>query len=555
MRFYLLLSLVFTAGYINAQQRSAPVDEMKHHIYYLSDDSLQGRLTGTEGEAMAYRYIISEFESYGVEPYFGDLGFLHAFEFGLGQKLGSNNFLQLDGDDLSLNEEFHVIPSSASGEVSGQLVDVGAGLVVDGKRDDYKGKKKLKGKVFLMDYHFPEFDNPHSDNAIAGDLKSRINFAAEKGASAVLLYASDSDLMGPSTSLKRNVQNWDIPVLFLDNIQADLLANAEPKVSLSVDLQPVIDTGHNVVGYIENGAAHSIIIGAHYDHLGYGQAGGSLYRGEPAIHNGADDNASGVAMMLELSRSLKASGLKDYNYVFIAFSGEELGLYGSKSWVKRQGFEAEDVHAMINMDMVGRLDTSTYKLSVNGTGTSPDFEEALRDLAPKPIEPVFSASGSGPSDHMSFYLEDIPVIHFFSGTHEDYHKPSDDAFKINFEGTGQIYSYVYDFVAWLNNQDKLAFTATKDEDQGKKVAKFTVSLGVVPDYMWQDGGMRIDGVSDDRPAQKAGLEKGDVIIGIGEMEVGDIYDYMEGLSKYRVGDTTPVKVIRGEETLEFDVTF
>jgi hypothetical protein len=554
-RLFLASLLLLGFYYSHAGTDGDVVDRMKYHIYYMSDDSLQGRLTGTEGEAMAYRYISSVFENYGVEPYFEDGSFLHPFDFGMGKEYGEENFLKIDGEELILGEEFHVLPSSANGEAAGSLVDVGSGLIVEGKRDDYAKLKKLNGKVFLMDYHFPEFDNPHSDNSIAGDLKSRIELAAEKGAVAVVLYAGDADFDKPGTSLRRNVQDWPIPVVFIDKIEPKLLIEQNPTVSLRVELNKITSTGHNVVGRIFNGAEHDIVIGAHYDHLGYGEAGGSLYRGEPAIHNGADDNASGVAMMLELAKAFKELGLDKYNFTFIAFSGEELGLYGSKSWVKRQGFESESIQAMINMDMVGRLDTSTNKLSVNGTGTSPEFEEALKELAPNPIEPVFSSSGSGPSDHMSFYLEDIPVIHFFSGTHEDYHKPSDDALKINFEGTGQIYTYVLDFVKWLNEEEKLAFTATQDEDEGKKAAQFKVTLGVVPDYMHQDRGMRIDGVSDDRPAQKAGLQKGDIIIGIGDMEIGDIYDYMEGLSKYKSGDSTNVKVIREGEELDFEVTF
>ena len=530
-------------------------ENIKFHIYYLSADSLEGRLTGSKGEQMAYEYISSEYQKAGLEPYFGEEGFLHEFEFNWGKNYGPNNGLTIDKDIISLGSGFNVLPNSPEAQVKGSLIRVGSGLVVEGKRDDYEGVGSVKGKIVLMDYHFEEFDNPHSDNALAGGLKDRVELAAEKGATAVILYASNSEFDNPDLDLSRNVREWDIPIVFVDPFNPALLEEKDNKASIKVDWTYKKGHGNNVVGKIDNGAKYEIVIGAHYDHLGWGKSGGSLYRGDSAIHNGADDNASGVALMIELARELSKSASKNFNYTFIAFSGEELGLYGSKNWVKRQGFNSEDINFMINMDMVGRLDSSTFDLSISGTGTSPDFDSTLQELAPDPINPILSSSGTGPSDHMSFYLEDIPVLHFFTGTHEDYHKPSDDAEKINYSGSKLVYDYVLAVVMELAEKEKLEFTPTKDEDEGKKVARFTVTLGVVPDYMYQEEGMRIDGVTAGKPGEAAGMEKGDIVIGFDDFKVGDIYDYMEGLAKYKPGDDCKLKVLREGEEIVLDVHF
>ncbi len=313
--------------------------------------------------------------------------------------------------------------------------------------------------------------------------------------------------------------------------------------------------GMNVVAFLDKGAKTTIVIGAHYDHLGMGHFG-SRHTGEPAIHNGADDNASGVAAMLWLAEKLAAQKKAKNNYLFIGFSGEELGLFGSKYFVSNPTIDLSTVNYMLNMDMVGRLQESGV-LSVNGTGTSPAWNEVLDAVEADQSNIIVKKGigGIGPSDHTSFYLKDIPVLHFFSGQHNDYHKPIDDSEFINFEGIQQISTFILAIIDQTKGQGKLAFSKTKDESQGKQAARFKVSLGVMPDYVYNGEGMRIDGVLDGRAAQKAGLENGDVIIRIGETEVKDIYGYMEGLSLYEAGQTTKVTVRRGSEEKTFEVTF
>jgi len=306
----------------------------------------------------------------------------------------------------------------------------------------------------------------------------------------------------------------------------------------------------NVIGYLDNMAANTIIIGAHFDHLGYGGEN-SLYKGDSSIHNGADDNASGVAALLLLAEELTGRNVNN-NYLFIAFSGEEKGLFGSNYYSKNPTIDLGEANYMINMDMVGRLNEENA-LAINGTGTSPAWKDIIEDIGIDSLKLITSESGIGPSDHTSFYLKDMPVLHFFTGQHEDYHKPSDDADKINYEGIYVVTAYIDSLISRLDENDKLAFTKTKDES--RDTPRFTVTLGVVPDYMFDGKGMRIDGVSEDKPAMKAGLLAGDVVIKLGEIEVSDMMSYMKALSEFKKGDATEVVVRRGEEDLTYPIQF
>ena len=312
-------------------------------------------------------------------------------------------------------------------------------------------------------------------------------------------------------------------------------------------------TGYNVVGYLDNGAPTTIVVGGHYDHLGMGHFG-SRHTGDPAIHNGADDNASGIAALFQIAEGVQAEGFENNNYLFIAFSGEELGLYGSKYFVSHSTIDIQAVNYMINLDMVGRLNDEGM-LVINGAGTSPVWADLLPTIEQGNIQIKTTESGIGPSDHTSFYLEEIPVLHFFTGQHADYHKPEDDSELVNYEGLYHIGAYIIQLIGKLDEGGKLAYSETKDETEDREVADFKVTLGVMPDYVYDGDGMRIDGVISGRPADVAGMQKGDVIIRLGETEVNDIFDYMEGLSNYEPGQKTKALVKRGEEVLELDVTF
>jgi Peptidase family M28/PDZ domain len=314
-------------------------------------------------------------------------------------------------------------------------------------------------------------------------------------------------------------------------------------------------TGTNVVAFLDNQAATTVVIGAHYDHLGMGGEG-SLYREEkPAVHNGADDNASGVAVMLDLAEKLinsNTKGVTNNNYLFIAFSGEEMGLLGSNYFVKSNTVPTQSITYMINMDMVGRLNEENT-IAVHGVGTSPVFKQTLYANNDFDLNLAEHNSGIGPSDHTSFYLADIPVLHFFTGQHEDYHKPSDDPEKLNYEGMQKISDYIFAVISDLDDNGKLTFRKTRDESE--EVPRFKVGLGVVPDYLFTGKGMRIDGVSEDKPAQKAGLQKGDIVVKLGEYDVTDMMSYMKALATFEEGQTTQVLIKRNNTEEKVEVTF
>ncbi|WP_323787498.1 M28 family peptidase [Psychroserpens sp.] len=309
-------------------------------------------------------------------------------------------------------------------------------------------------------------------------------------------------------------------------------------------------TGTNVIGFLDNKAENTIIIGAHYDHLGFG-AEGSLYRGETQeIHNGADDNASGVAVLLNLAKKLQNKN-KGNNYLFMAFSGEEMGLLGSNYFTKNPTIDLTKANYMINMDMVGRLKQDST-LAVYGVGTSPILKQVVKANNSR-FKIIEKESGVGPSDHTSFYNSDIPVLHFFTGQHEDYHKPGDDIEKLNYEGMETISTYIFDIISDLDDNGKLPFRKTKNESED--VPRFKVGLGVIPDYLYDGKGMRIDGISEDKPAEKAGLQKGDIVVKLGDSLVTDMMSYMRALSAFDTGDKTKVTVKRGDAEVEADIEF
>ena len=306
----------------------------------------------------------------------------------------------------------------------------------------------------------------------------------------------------------------------------------------------------NVAGYIDNGGQSTIIIGAHYDHLGEGTSSFSL-SAEGGIHNGADDNSSGVSLMLQLAQSLSKVKSK-YNYLFLAFAGEEFGLWGSNYYVKHPTIDLKKVAVMINLDMVGRLkDDNT--LLIGGVGTSPIWKDQLEKTNVSQLKLTFDESGSGPSDHTSFYFKDLPVLFYFTGQHSDYHKITDDTEKINFNGMMKIYENIFTLVRSLEKVNEIPFTKTKEEKQERVSMK--VTLGIMPDYMYNEGGLRIDGVKEDKPAAHAGLKSGDIIMELGKFQVTDIQSYMHALNGIEPGSKVVIKYKRDGKIVSSDVQF
>jgi hypothetical protein len=528
--------------------------QLKRHITTLASDEFGGREPGTKGEELARNYIIGEFKAIGIKPK-GTKGYLQPFTFTKSLKTGPKSKLIVNGTALTAGVGFYPLAYSANAGVKGTAVPVGYGINAPQLQyNDYMDKPDLKGKIFIIDASTPDKGGPHSKYGEYADLRSRIDTAIARGAVAIIFTTSDKELKEPTLNAKIKVSPAAIPVIYMIRDKGIILNN---DLGLQVDLYSEIireeATGHNVIGYLDNGAEHTIIIGAHYDHLGHG-GDESLYRGEPAIHNGADDNASGVAGVIELARYLKSKGPKNNNYLFMAFSGEEKGLLGSGFYAKNPVMDLSKVNYMLNMDMIGRLKQDDPVLIISGAGTSDAWKITMNYININGLKTKTTESGVGPSDHTSFYLKNIPVLHFFSGTHNDYHKPSDDEGLINYSGELSILNYMVQLIQRLDDKGKLTFVKTKDSDNSES-PRFKVTLGVVPDYGFEGQGMRIDGVSDGKPAQKAGLKQGDIVKQIGEIPVTDMMSYMKALGKFSKGDKATVVVLRDKEEVKAEVEF
>ena len=537
----LVLISQFTVGQRLNKADKTVIENIKTEISYLASDELQGRRTGTPGEKMAYEYLSTRFEKAGLIPKGDGNSFIQAFEINEGKQISSSSHLVINGKALEMGRDFSPFIFSGQG-----FIKANASLAFK--------EKGIPWFWDIKDVLEKNKNNPHFDllNAIRNKA---IEFSG-MGASACLIFNSGNEDDQLRFDGKSTMQAIRIPVVYLSkSISQSYLS--DQSANLDIEFQITIDdkkrTGHNVIGYIDNKAPQTIILGAHYDHLGSGEDDNSLWTGKPAIHNGADDNASGVAAILELIKFLEKSKLKNNNYLFICFSGEELGLFGSKYFTAHSTIPLENVNYMINCDMVGRLNDSSRALIVGGYGTSPAWGKILPEKT-KTVSVAFDSSGIGPSDHTSFYLKNIPVLFFFTGTHSDYHKPTDDVYKINFVGELRVIQYIENVLKETDKMGKLAFSKTREPQMGAS-PHFSVTLGIMPDYTYAGKGVHVDGVIEGRPGDKAGMKIGDVVIKIGDLSTTDINEYMTALSKFKKGDATKILVKRGEEVLEMDIIF
>ncbi len=312
-------------------------------------------------------------------------------------------------------------------------------------------------------------------------------------------------------------------------------------------------SGTNVIGFLDNGATKTIVIGAHFDHLGNHEHSSSLDKNKKLIHKGADDNASGTAGVLALAKYFAGNGVTEKcNFLFMCYSAEEDGLIGSKYFTNNPTVEMSTISCMLNMDMIGRLNDSSQRVTVFGIGTSPAYTNIFANIH-TPLKVGYDSSGIGPSDQTSFYLKNIPVLHFFSGQHSDYHKSTDDADKINYTGEIAILEMMKQVIEQLADLPSIPFTATKQPEQAR--VSFKVTLGVMPDYSFEGKGVKVDAVTEGKPAQVAGIMGGDVVTKMGDMEINNIYDYMKALSNFKKGDEAPVEVLRNEKKVSVKVVF
>lgn len=576
MRFLknILAALLISSLGLSAQQRPFHAGQTLQHIRYLSSEKLAGRYPGTEGDIKAANYIRDRFSVCGLEMMFNN-GF-QAFEVITGVSLAEGNLFETENLDAEIEKDYIPLSFSANGSASGQVVFAGYGIVMPGRWDDYTGID-AKGKWVLVLTGDPEPDNPQSEFiAFASDRMKAIT-ARDNGATGLLL------VKGPSTEADdklmpayydKNASDAGIPVINITRKLADNLitgrgftvANLEKELQSSMqpfsfeafsEVRATVSLAQNKVR-TQNVVAkfpgidpvlrdEYIVIGAHYDHLGMGGTGsGSRMPDNIAAHHGADDNASGVAALIELATAFASGKAQSRrSIIFIAFGAEEMGLVGSKFFVDNLPVPLRQVKAMINLDMIGRLKEEPV-LTVGGTGTAQEFEDLLTQFEAGRIFTLNrQPDGYGPSDHAAFYASSIPVLFITTGPHEDYHTPDDTWEKLNIDGLVAIQEFALDISGHLANLDK-APTFTESGAMGRRGhgRGYKIALGIIPDVASSKNGLGVDGVRQGGPAALAGLRKGDLIVGMNGLPVANIYEYMARLNTLSAGETVVVEVMR-----------
>ncbi len=563
----------------NPVSEEVTADELREHVRYLASDALQGRRPGTPGGETAAEYIRDQFRTAGLRL-LGDFGYQN-FPIVTGIEAGKNSTLSAAGLDAALGKEF--MPLSFSGQLSLDAPVRFAGYGFDYELDssswkDYDGID-VEGVWVLILRGSP--DNASGDYDPFTSLLKKAMVARDHGAAGVIFvggpafdkndrpvelhYQQQEAAMGiPVVSVTRGVAERLLGGITIADLEKELNKKKHPvrtdcteNLNASITLERQSVTGRNVVAIIDGNDEQLrdeyIIIGAHYDHLGMGGPGsGSRRPDTSAVHNGADDNASGTAAVLELGeRIAKAGGLRR-SVVFAAFTGEEMGLLGSKYFTSHSPVELSKVSLMCNLDMVGRFKDADNVINVGGTGTSAELEEMLR-TAGEHIDMKLSMSpeGFGPSDHAAFYAEDVPVLFFFTGINEEYHTPLDDADLLNYDGEKRVVDLAYEVIAAAGNREEvLVFRESGPKSRPSGSRRFKVTLGIMPDVSSSGGkGLRADAVVEGRPADLAGMKKGDVIVAMEGKSVNGVYEYMNRLSEFKEGQRISVEVMRGEERL------
>jgi hypothetical protein len=584
----LLLAFVASPGRLAAQVGSGNIPgtpeearaaRLQTYIRYLAGDELAGRRTGSEGNGKAARFIAGKFREFGLQSSAGADGYYYMFDHVSGIDVGKNNSFSFDlGSSrfkAASGADFNPLGFSDPGSVTGGLVFAGYGIVAkDLNYDDYAGID-AKGKIVIVMRYSPDGANPHGQFAPHAALAQKVSVAREHGAAGLVVINQPLDSASVmKTLLDRNFTNSGLPAIsvrstFFDavhdrsgrtlaKVQAAIDLDRKPasfevrdgKGAMTVDISLKRDRVPDVIGVLPGRDPklrdEMIVIGGHFDHLGLGGEG-SLYSGhEPAIHHGADDNASGPAGVIELADLLAHTGGNRRTIIFMTFNGEEEGLLGSAAFVEHPLFPLEKVAAMINMDMIGRLDSSS--LIVQGTGTSPWWKEMLPKINNNRFTLKMVEDGYGPSDHSSFYGKNVPVLFFFTGLHNDYHRPSDTWDKINYPGEARVLDYVADMVRAIDaRDDRPPFTKTKNSTTGTGMG-FKVYVGTIPDYAFDGKGLRLSGVADGGPAQKGGLQGGDIIVRMNTKQINNIYDYTYALSEFTPKQRVEVEFLRNGES-------
>lgn len=576
LRYFTVLLFVFHSLLLFAQREAdISVKELKQHLGFLASDNFGGRLPGTDGDKLSQAYIVGEFQRAGIEL-LANNGFQY-FEVITSVEAGEGNAMTYSGIQAQQGTDFTPLSFSKNIRLEAPVVFAGYGFNVKNDSlewDDYSGVD-VKGKWLVILRGEPGETNENSPFVSNIGLREKVLLAKDKGAGGVLFVSGpefDKEDVLMRMFYDKSTADAGLPVFHLKRYIADTLlgisvAELEDKIGgqmapYSFETGKVLDATSevvhqkvrtaNIIGRIEGGAKMNsndiVVIGAHYDHLGMGGPGsGSREPDTEAVHNGADDNASGVAGIIEIAEKIAThrDELKR-SVVIVAFGAEEMGLIGSKYFVEHPVIEIDDVVAMFNFDMIGRLGDER-SLAFGGTGTSLEAEDIInKHLKKHKLEGSFSREGFGPSDHAAFYAEDIPVFFVSTGAHQDYHTPQDDIELINFEGQKEVADFAYSLIMDVaSREEALTYQEAGAKTRSASRMNFKVTLGIVPDFTSsENNGLGVGGVRSGGPAEKGGLLKGDIIVALDGMEVTNIYDYMARLKKLEAGQIITVDVMR-----------
>jgi hypothetical protein len=628
----ILLSILFVTAAVVAQQQAVSQNEpsaarLQQYVSYLASDVLDGRRTGTPGATDAAHYLAGEFSRVGLRPGFQKVPtrkpsammslYLQHFPYIAGVELGKGNVMSLVAPgfakEIRVGQDWMPLGFSSNTHLDQTPVAfVGYGITATELNYNDYANNRANGKIALALSGTPDGDNPHGQYGRYEGARWKAIAARNAGAKALIIVSREGSLKDDRLSqlvYDNSVGDAGLPVVVvsqevvggkaaLDSLEAGLKSQVNSfdekgaTASITTDLVRREVPAYNVIGILDGSDPilrnETIVIGAHYDHLGRGGEG-SLAQHSGEIHHGADDNASGVAGVLELARVFAAQRPKPKRtMVFIAFSGEEEGLLGSNYYVNHPFKALSSTVAMINMDMIGRM--RERKLIVGGVGTAKEWrdlvetENSLQGTSvaatnqissgigrpmvvsangrpivttdsTKTFDLTLQEDGYGPSDHSSFYAKQIPVLFFWTGNHADYHKPSDTFEKINYDDEARILSLVARIVRDVDRSEKkLSYTVAKSDAQMGRSMGFRVYLGTIPNYADAGDGLLLDGVRDDSPAAKAGLKAGDRIVKIGAYAVHNVYDYTYALGELKAGEEYVVEILRGTEKLSLKLT-
>ena len=639
----LLITLLLTAIAVLAQRPVFQPDpsiekKLQQHVSYLASDALDGRRTGTPGANDAARYIAGEFSRLGLKPavqngaapeklsetmarYLQTFPYVAAVEVGYaGNEIKFSRPSPPAVGQLKVREDWMPLGFSTNGTLAGSIEFVGYGITAaEQNYDDYAGVN-ARNKIVVALSGTPDGENPHGRFARYEDVRWKAIAARNAGAKALLVVAREQNFINDRLARLRYDNGGEAGLLVaaisrqaveellgspsLSELEKIAAAKTQSSIqpiagifSFSVNVERREVPAYNVIGILEGSHPtlknEVIVVGAHYDHLGRGGQG-SLAQREGEIHHGADDNASGVAGVLELARMFTLLPRPKRTIVFMAFSGEEEGLLGSNYYVNHPLLPLANTVAMLNMDMIGRMKDS--KLVIGGVGTAKEWREIInsnnltqtmavnvnetgtgastdrRTTTSMPIvvsangRPIVSSvsergfdltlqeDGYGPSDHSSFYSKQVPVLFFWTGTHADYHKPSDTFDKINYQDQARLVMFVGRIIRELDSLDKRITYAVAKTDATPRTGGFRVYLGTIPNYADSNDGLLLDGVREDSPAAKAGLKVGDKIVKIGSRDIKNVYDYTFALGELKAGQEYAIEVMRGTERISLKIT-